>query len=183
MYSQIFSRLELEKRRYALLSKSDIFKRAKLSAEYKSLKKQRSVLLKNKANQNNDSTLNQFIHSMIQNIIPKQNNSLPISRNLPRTISIPTVNKQHSFLNKSNESISIVNYRKDTKKKSYSLNNIKLYDNGDKIDYTDKTSRLTSMKNIRMFLHKGTIIRNVKHITKNEIKKEYKLIGDIFSIS
>ena len=183
MYSQIFSRLEIEKRRFALLSKSDIFKRAKLSAEYKSLKKQRTVLLKNKANKNNDSSLHQFLQSVIQNILPKQNNALPISRNIPRNISIPTINKQHSFLNKSNESISIVNYRKVTMKKSYSLNNIKLYDNGDTIDYTDKTSRVTSMKNIRNFLHKGTIIRNVKYIKQKEMKKESKLIGDIFSLS
>lgn len=164
------------------LINTDIFKRAKIVSELK-LRKSKVNTIHCQKTQKKNLYLNNML--LFKNNVPlKHKNRKAFSQNSKDTMSLPNIKKQKCFSpNHSNYKLKSRNSYISFSNNINSSNNIKCYDTGDKIDYTAKSNRITTLKNIEMFLHRETTIKNIRFSKHRENNKELTLVGKLFSFS
>ena len=172
MSTNVSKSYQTEKKRYEMLINSDIFKRAKLTSEFKSHKYKEPLYLHTTKQKHviNDTNLLSF-----KNNIPKKKKQISSLNNIKYTMSLPNINKQRRASPKpfSNKTISIKTFSPFAFHKRNNSNKIKLYDNGDNIDYTAKSNRITTLKNIGSFLHKETTVKHIKFMKNKGNNNKY----------
>ena len=180
MSSYVSKSYQTEKQRYEMLINSDIFKRAKLTSEFKSrkFKEPLHIPTTERKHVRNDTKLFLF-----NNNIPKKKKQIPSLNNIKYTMSLPNIKRQqrNSPKNYSNKTLSIKTFSPFCFHKRNNSNNIKIYDTGDNIDYTAKSNRITTLKNIDSFLHKETTVKQIKFMKNKEHNKYKTLVGKLLS--
>lgn len=157
-------RNEVQRRRFNILSKVNLIKRAEIIADYK-LKKPRasSSMISNSSEVKNIKK--RFV---INNQPIKKDNQIFFSRN----------NSNYYYNN--SFSIKKLPIVKRPKGKSLINNNIRYFDNGDTIDYIDKTCKLKMNRSVENFLNIKMKIKPYKIKRKKISKIKKVLVGSFF---
>lgn len=158
-----FDRNEIQRRRFNILSKVNLIKRAEIIADYK-LKKSRSCT---SVISSNSEVKNIKKRSVINNQPIKRDSQIIFSRN-----------NNHYYYNNS-FSIKKLPILKSSKGKSL-VNNIRYFDNGDTIDYIDKKCKLNMNRSVENFLNKEMKIKAYKIKRKKIAKIKKVLVGSYF---
>lgn len=165
----VVDRDEIQRQRWKRLEKENIFKRAEIVADYKiSKSKSCSTILPTTKQQTKSMTRN----SVLLKKFPLKKSKLSEINDINQMIRTRNKVMQNS------ESMSII--KLPLMKKNQSNHSIRIFDDGESIDYIDVKCRLSMNKSVSNFLNKKMIIRP-KIIKKQKIKKLRKvLIGKYF---